>query len=324
MTNRLLPATLPPSGTVAQAGNLMPSLEDFLRTHYAADRLPDDPADLDPQAASRIRAVVTSGRFGVPSALMSALPNLDVVVNFGVGYDTTDVKQAAERGIRVTNTPDVLTDCVADTALALLLDTFRRFGASERFLRDGKWRSGGYPLTRRFSGSTIGIVGLGRIGQAIAERANGFGCTVLYHNRREVPGSPWGYVGSLTELATQVDALVVAVPGGRATDGIVDRDVLDAIGPAGFLINIARGSVVDEEALIAALESGSIAGAGLDVFANEPEVPAALHRDDVALLPHVGSGTVETRNEMRDLVLANLAAHLGGLDLITPVPETHR
>lgn len=322
MITRLLPGSVPPLGTVAWAGVLMPSLEEFLVTTYAAERLPADPAALDRETASRIRAVVTSGRFGVPSTLMRALPNLELVANFGVGYDTTDVAQAAARGILVTNTPDVLTDCVADTALALLLDAFRRFSASERFLRSGAWAANGYPLTRRFSGRTVGIVGLGRIGQAIAERAAGFGCPILYHSRRHVPGSPWEYVPSLRELAERVDALVVAVPGGPATDALVDRTILDAIGPEGVLINIARGSVVDEEALMRALDEGTLGGAGLDVFAHEPDVPAGLLRDDVTVYPHVGSGTVETRQDMRDLVLANLAAHLDGASVLTPVGGT--
>ncbi|OAN33407.1 2-hydroxyacid dehydrogenase [Microbacterium sp. H83] len=308
-------------GTVAQAGPLLDSLERMLKDEYSVVRLPDDVESLDPAEAAKVRAVVTSGRVGVPSALMAALPNLEIVTNFGVGYDTTDVAQAVARGIRVTNTPDVLTDCVADTALALMLDVFRRFGASERFLRDGEWESRGFPLTRRFSGSTVGVLGLGRIGQAIARRAAAFDATILYTTRRPVEGVAWEHVASAVDLARRSDVLVVAVPGGAATENLVDAEVIRALGPDGYLVNIARGSVVDEDALVAALESGEIAGAGLDVFAHEPHVPERLIRDDVTLLPHVGSGTHETRNDMRDLTLANLRAHLAGDPLPTPVPE---
>lgn len=311
----------PASGAVAQAGPLLASLEAILREEHDVVRLPDDVASLDPADAAKVRAVVTSGRFGVPRDLMAALPNLELVANFGVGYDTTDISQAVERGIRVTNTPDVLTDCVADTALGLMLDVFRRFGAAERFLRDGRWESGGFPLARRFSGSTVGILGLGRIGRAIAQRAAAFDTTILYCTRRPVDAVPWEYVATPIELARRADVLVVAVPGGEATEGLVDAEVIRAIGPDGYLVNIARGSVVDEDALIAALENGEIAGAGLDVFAHEPHVPDRLIRDDVTLLPHVGSGTAETREDMRDLTLANLRAHLAGEPLLTPIPE---
>ncbi|WP_194421223.1 2-hydroxyacid dehydrogenase [Microbacterium abyssi] len=322
MTNIPDPASPVDPGTIAQAGPLLASLEQILQDEHSVVRLPDDVAALDPADAAKVRAVVTSGRVGVPTDLMAALPNLEIVTNFGVGYDTTDVAQAAARGIQVTNTPDVLTDCVADTALGLMLDVFRRFGASERFLRDGKWESGGFPLTRRFSGSTVGVLGLGRIGQAIARRAAAFDTTIVYTTRRPVEGVPWEHVASAVELARRSDVLVVAVPGGPSTVNLVDAEVLRALGPDGFLVNIARGTVVDEDALIEALEAGEIAGAGLDVFANEPNVPERLIRDDVTLLPHVGSGTQETRQDMRDLTLANLRAYLAGEQLPTPVPET--
>lgn len=321
MTNIIdAPSPVAP-GSVAQAGPLLDSLERTLQDEYSVVRLPDDLTTLDPADAAKVRAVVTSGRNGVPSALMAALPNLEIVTNFGVGYDTTDVAQAVARGIQVTHTPDVLTDCVADTALGLMLDVFRRFGASERFLREGRWECGGFPLTRRFSGSTVGVLGLGRIGQAIARRAAAFDTTILYTTRRPVDGVPWEHVASAVELARRSDVLVIAVPGGAATVGLVDAEVIRALGPDGFLVNIARGSVVDEDALIAALEAGEIAGAGLDVFAQEPHVPERLIRDDVTLLPHVGSGTHETRRDMRDLTLANLRAYLAGEPLPTPVPE---
>ncbi len=321
MTNFLDSPSSAAPGSVAQAGPLLDSLERTLQDEYSVVRLPDDLATLDPADAAKVRAVVTSGRVGVPSALMAALPNLEMVANFGVGYDTTDVAQAVARGIRVTHTPDVLTDCVADTALGLMLDVFRRFGASERFLREGRWESGGFPLTRRFSGSTVGVLGLGRIGQAIARRAAAFDATILYTTRTPVEGVPWEHVASAVDLAGRSDVLVVAVPGGVSTENLVDAEVIRALGPDGFLVNIARGSVVDEDALITALEAGEIAGAGLDVFAHEPHVPERLIRDDVTLLPHVGSGTHETRRDMRDLTLANLRAYLAGQPQPTPVPE---
>lgn len=322
MTNTDSPSLSLAPGTVAQAGPLLPSLERVLREEYDVVRLPDDVGELDETDAAKVRAVVTSGRIGVGTELMAALPHLELVANFGVGYDTTDVAQAAARGIRVTHTPDVLTDCVADTALGLMLDVFRRFSASERFLRDGRWESGGFPLTRRFSGSSVGILGLGRIGQAIARRAAAFDTTIRYCTRSPVADVPWEHVASAVELARLSDVLVVAVPGGAATENLVDAEVIRALGPRGYLVNIARGSVVDEDALIAALETGEIAGAGLDVFAHEPHVPERLMRGDVTLLPHVGSGTVETREDMGALTLANLRAHLSGGPLPTPVPET--
>lgn len=322
MTNRLEPALPVTPGAVAQAGPLLDSLAQTLQDEYSAVRLPDDVSDLDPVDAAKVRAVVTSGRVGVPTPLMAALPNLEIVTNFGAGYDTTDVAQAVARGIRVTHTPDVLTDCVADAALGLMLDVFRRFGASERFLRAGRWELGGFPLTRRFSRSRIGVLGFGRIGQAIAQRAAAFGTTIRYTTRRPVVGVRWEHVASPIELARWCDVLVVAVPGGPSTDHLVSAEVLRALGPDGFLVNIARGSVVDEDALIAALEAGELAGAGLDVFAHEPHVPERLIRDDVTLLPHVGSGTRETRQEMCDLTVANLRAYFAGEPLLTPVPET--
>ncbi|MGB3374847.1 MAG: 2-hydroxyacid dehydrogenase [Microbacterium sp.] len=312
----------PPHGTVVQVGPLMPFVEQFLIEAYDTVRLPDDITKIDAETRERARIIVTNGSSGVPTDLMDALPRLELVANFGVGYDTTDTVTARARGIRVTNTPDVLTDCVADTALGLLLMTFRRLSAAERFVRRGGWSTAPFPVARRFSGSTIGILGLGRIGTAIAERVAGFGCAVLYHSRHEVPSSPWRLVASLAELATRSDALVVAVPGGSSTENLVDRTVLDALGPDGILINIARGTVVDQDALIDALDEGTLGGAGLDVLAEEPQVPSDLLRDNVVVLPHLGSGTIETRHDMAALTLANVAAYLDGKPLPTPVPES--
>jgi lactate dehydrogenase-like 2-hydroxyacid dehydrogenase len=315
----------PQNRPVLQVGPLKPSLAQTLQDDYASYVLPDEPAEREEFLASHggeIRAVVTSGRTGVDATLMAALPNLGAVVNFGVGYDTTDVGAAASRGVVVSNTPDVLTDCVADTAVGLMIDTLRQFSASDRYVRAGRWPSeGNYPLTRQVSNTRVGIVGLGRIGGAIAKRLSAFGCAISYHNRRQVEGSAYTYVGSPAELAAAVDVLVVAAAGGSGTQKLVSREVIDALGARGYLINIARGSVVDEEALVSALVEGRLAGAGLDVFADEPYVPEALlSMDNVVVLPHVASGTVETRAAMEELTLRNLNSFLESGRLVTPVP----
>jgi lactate dehydrogenase-like 2-hydroxyacid dehydrogenase len=309
---------------VLQVGPLKPSLTDTLRTDYQAHVLPDDEAgrrDFLAAHADEITVAVTSGRTGVDAMLMSALPNLGAVVNFGVGYDTTDVDEAASRGIVVSNTPDVLTDCVADTAVGLLIDVMRQFSAADRYVRAGRWPvDGNYPLTRQISNSRVGIIGLGRIGLAIADRLSAFGCSISYHNRRPVPDTSFPYVTSAVELARRVDALVVAVSGGGGTQHLVGREVINALGGEGFLVNISRGSVVDEAALVDALRAGRIAGVGLDVFADEPNVPdALLTMDNVVLLPHVASGTVETRAAMEALTLRNLDRFLQTGQLVTPV-----
>jgi lactate dehydrogenase-like 2-hydroxyacid dehydrogenase len=311
--------------SVLQVGLLKPSLSQTLVAEYGASVLPTEPAARDAFLSARGRevgVVVTSGRTGVDAALMAALPNLGAVVNFGVGYDTTDVDAAAVRGIGVSNTPDVLTDCVADTAVGLMIDVMRQFSAADRYVRAGRWRiEGNYPLTRQVSNTRVGIIGLGRIGGAIALRLKAFGCTISYHNRRPVDGSPYEYVSSPVELAAGVDVLVVAAAGGAGTQRLVDANVIAALGANGFLVNIARGSVVDEVALVEALEAGRLAGAGLDVFADEPTVPEALTTmDNVVVLPHVASATVETRAAMEELTLRNLDEFLSTGRLITPVP----
>ena len=308
---------------VLQVGPLKPSLAVTLRTDYQAYSLPngDERDAFLAEHAAEITAVVVSGVTRVDPDLMAALPNLKVVVNFGVGYDNIDVDAAAARGIGVSNTPGVLDDCVADTAVGLLIDTMRRFSAADRYVRAGRWPvDGNYPLTQQVSGSNVGILGLGRIGGAIATRLTAFGCSISYHNRRQVPDSPYRYLDSPVELARQVEVLVVAAAGGAGTRHLVDREVLDALGSDGYLVNIARGTVVDQDALVEALTHGRLAGAGLDVFADEPNVPAALTKlDNVVLLPHVGSGTVETRAAMEALVLANLNRFLQSGQLVTPV-----
>lgn len=310
---------------VLQVGPLKPSLAVTLQSSYQALLLPTEADERDrflAEHASDITVAVTSGRTGVDAALIKALPALAAIVHFGVGYDTTDIDAAAARGIAVSNTPDVLTDCVADTAVGLAIDTMRQFSAADRFVRAGKWPAeGNYPLTHKISGARVGVIGLGRIGGAIAKRLTAFGCSIAYHNRNEVPGSPYTYVSSPAELARGVDLLIVAAAGGSGTRHLVDKAVISALGPQGYLVNVARGSVIDETALVAALTSGELAGAGLDVFADEPQVPEALLAlDNVVLLPHVASGTVETRAEMEALTLRNLDSFLESGRLATPVP----
>lgn len=275
--------------------------------------------------ADEVEVLVTSGRLGLDPGVLAALPALRAVVSFGVGHDTIDLAAAAERGVVVSTTPDVLTDCVADTAVGLALDVMRGFSAADRHVRAGGWEDGrDYPLTRRLSGARVGILGLGRIGEAVARRLTAFGCPVVYHNRRAVTGSPYPRVGSVRDLAAASDLLVVAAPGGPPGSApLVGRPELEALGPDGFLVNVGRGSVVDEEALVDLLTSGGLGGAGLDVFVDEPHVPHALRDlDNVVLLPHLGSGTVETRRAMEDLVLDNVASWLAGRGLVTPVPES--
>lgn len=311
--------------SVLQVGPLKPSLSRTLIDDYAASVLPEASAEREAFLAehgSDIIAVVTSGRTGVDAELMSALPNLGAVINFGVGYDTTDIDAAGARGVGVSNTPDVLTDCVADTAVGLLIDTLRQFTASDRYVRAGRWPlDGNYPLTRQVSNTRVGIIGLGRIGKAIALRLSAFGCSISYHNRHQVADSSYTYAVSPVELARGVDVLVVAAAGGDGTRGLVSREVIDALGPQGYLINIARGSVLDQDALVAALLNGGLAGAGLDVFTDEPQVPEQLFAlDNVVLLPHVASGTVETRAAMEALTLRNLDSFLATGELVTPVP----
>lgn len=313
-----------PTAAVLQVGPLKPSLQDTLAATYNALVLPVEPAERSAflaEHAEQITVAVTSGRTGVDATLIAALPHLAGIVHFGVGYDTTDVDAAAARGIVVSNTPDVLTDCVADTAVGLMIDTLRQFSAADRFVRAGSWPSANYPLTRQVSNTRVGILGLGRIGGAIAHRLTAFGCQIAYHNRNQVPDSPFTYLSSPTELAAAVDVLIVAAAGGSGTRHLVDADTIAALGPQGYLINVARGSVIDQDALVGALTTGRLAGAGLDVFTDEPTVPEALWGlDNVVLLPHVGSGTVQTRAAMEALTLENLDSFLATGTVVTPVP----
>ena len=283
--------------------------------------------ETDPAAfakvAPTIRGVTGGGESKVPRELMAQLPALEIVSIFGVGYDKVDVKAALERNIPVTHTPDVLNDEVADLALGLMLSVARRIPYADRYTREGRWASeGNLPLARKMSGARVGIVGLGRIGKAIAQRAMAFGMSIAYTGRHRQEGVAHTYYPSARELAANVDFLVVITPGGEGTRKMINADVLEALGPRGFLINVARGTVVDEAALITALQQRKIAGAGLDVFEAEPNVPEALRNlDNVVLTPHMASATHETRQAMADLALANLQAHFGGAPLKSPVPE---
>jgi lactate dehydrogenase-like 2-hydroxyacid dehydrogenase len=277
------------------------------------------------ETAPRIRAVacsVTSEK--VPGSLMERLPKLEIVSSFGVGYDHVDSHWAAAHGVVVTNTPDVLTEEVADTALGLLLSTVREFPQAERYLRAGKWRQKDYPLSRAsLRDRTVGLVGMGRIGQAIARRLDAMRVPVVYHARRPATGVSSRHYPKLIDMARDVDVLLVITPGGAATRNLIDAGILEALGPDGILINMARGSVVDEDALIEALRNRTILSAGLDVFLREPEVPAALiEMDHVVLLPHLGSASVATRDKMDQLVVDNLVAWAAGKPPLTPVPET--
>jgi lactate dehydrogenase-like 2-hydroxyacid dehydrogenase len=285
-------------------------------------------ADLDrvsPAVAAKIRgAAVTYSTVRCDSGVMAMFPKLEVVASFGVGYDHVDAGYAREHNIVVTNTPDVLTEEVADIAMGLLIATLREFVKADRYLRSGLWTTQQYPLSvGSLRDRKVGIVGMGRIGQAIARRLDASLVPVVYHTRNPVSGLSYKHYPDLIEMAKAVDTLVVIVPGGPSTAKMINADVLKALGPRGVIINVARGSVVDEEAMIAALKSGTILAAGLDVFANEPAVPDELKAmQNVVLLPHIGSASVVTRNAMDQLVVDNLKAWFAGKGPLTPIAET--
>jgi lactate dehydrogenase-like 2-hydroxyacid dehydrogenase len=276
-----------------------------------------------PMAGVRAMAVSAPVQ-AIDEALLTALPKLQIISSFGVGYDHIDVKAAAKRGIIVTHTPDVLTEEVADTTIGLLLNTVRELPQAERYVRAGKWPSGNYPLSRAtLRNRTVGIVGLGRIGLAGGRRLEAFGVPIVYHTRQKRPELAYRHYPQLLDMARDVDTLIVIVPGGAATKNMINADVLDALGPNGIVINVARGSVIDEPALIAALRERKILAAGLDVFATEPQVPdALLAMDNVVLLPHVGSASEFTRAKMDQLLVDNIRAWAAGEPPLTPVPET--
>jgi len=292
-----------------------------LTAAYAVHRLDqttDRAAFLAP-LKDKVRGVVTfTGT--VDAALMDALPRLEIVASMSIGLDHIDLVAAKARGIRVTNTPGVLTDDVADLAIGLMVAVARRLVVADRYARDGSWLKGPMPLQSRLGGTTLGILGMGRIGQAIAKRAAAMGMTIVYHNPRPKPELPYRFYPDLTAMAADVDYLVVAVPGGPKTRHLVNARVIAVLGPKGTIINIARGSVIDQAALIAALTDRRLAGAGLDVFEDEPRVSEGLAQlDSVVLTPHVGSATHATRLAMGRLMLDNLAAHFAGKPLLTAV-----
>jgi lactate dehydrogenase-like 2-hydroxyacid dehydrogenase len=312
-----------------QTGPMMPLIEEGTARSFTIHKLHEakDRDALLAKIAPDVVAITTGGHTGVKTddALMARFAKLKVIGNFGVGYDSIDVAAATKRGVIVTNTPDVLTEEVADTALGLMIMTLREFGQAERYLRAGRWaKEGDYRLTPgSLRDRTVGMVGMGRIGQAIAKRASAFGMPIVYYSRSKKADVPYQYYGDLVAMAKAVDVLMVITPGGAGTKNLINGDVLKALGPKGVLINMARGSVVDEPALISALLNKTILSAGLDVFWNEPKIdPAFLTLDNVTLLPHVGSASDYTRDKMGQLVVDNLAAYVSGKPPLTPVPET--
>ena len=283
---------------------------------------PEGGAEALAALAPRIVGLAAGGESIVPGSLIAQLPQLKMLSVFGVGYDGIDVPAAIRQGVPVTHTPGVLTDDVADLAMALVLSVARLVPQADQHVRQGRWPQAAMPLGRKVSGARMGIVGLGRIGQAIARRAAAFDMSIAYTTRTEKPESGFKYYPNAAALAAQVDFLVAITPGGAGTRHLINAEVLKALGSKGYLVNVARGSVVDEEALVQALAGGVIAGAGLDVFANEPHVPEALwSMPNVVLTPHMASATHQTRQAMADLAFANMQAGLTGQPLLTPVPE---
>ena len=316
-----------PKPTLLMTAPSVPLVEEMLEPLFIVHKL-WEAADRDAlieKIAAKAVAVQSYGHGKVEAGLIDKLPKVEIVAHFGVGYDAVDVAAAARQGIVVTNTPDVLTEEVADTALGLLIMTVRELGAAERWLRGGQWgKKGDYRLTpMTLRDRRVGIVGLGRIGKAIAKRCEAFGLPVSYFGRTAQKGVSYKRYSNLVEMASDVDTLIVVIPGGTATKNIVDAEVLEALGPRGVVVNVARGSVVDETALIRALKEKKIKAAGLDVFWNEPNInPELMKLENAVLLPHVGSGSIYTRDAMGQLVVDNLKAFLAKKPPLTPVPET--
>ncbi|MCB1556175.1 MAG: 2-hydroxyacid dehydrogenase [Alphaproteobacteria bacterium] len=312
------------SKTLLALGAMLPDEMTALDRHFAVIRLWKEP---DPEAVlqkHRNEIVAILSRYdgkGVSARMIEALPNLEIIAQYGVGVNNIDLPAAGARGVVVTNTPDVVTDDTANTALALMLAVSRRVCEADMFVRCGKWRGGAtFPLGTGLAGKTVGILGLGRIGQAIARRCAAFDMNVVYHGPREKPDQPYAFYHDLHAMAEASDFLVLSCVGGPGTEKIVDYSVLEALGPRGFLINVARGSVVREQDLLAALYNKAIAGAGLDVYENEPNVPESLFSmDHVVLLPHIGGHTHETKTAMGRLVMENLLAHFNGEPVKTRV-----
>ncbi|MEL6318419.1 MAG: 2-hydroxyacid dehydrogenase [Pseudomonadota bacterium] len=306
----------------------MGRVEDALQSAYQVHRYweADDKDALLASVGPDVRAVATSGDRGCSRAIIEKLPKLEVIANYGVGYDSVDIAACKERGVRVTNTPDVLNDAVAELAVGLMIALCRRIPQADQFVRLGRWGNAGgdwaagFPLTGELTGKTAGILGLGRIGKEIARRLQVFKMQVVYHGRSEQPDTPFPYYASLVEMARAVDWLVVIAPGTPQTKHIVNREVLEALGPEGAVVNVARGSLIDETAMLDCLKTGKLGGAALDVFEAEPSVPDGFWGlENVVLSPHQGSATHKTRAGMGDLVVRNLAAHFAGDPLLTPV-----
>jgi lactate dehydrogenase-like 2-hydroxyacid dehydrogenase len=304
-------------------GPMYPATQARLEAEFAAHRLweaPDRAAFLRGHA-DRVRGVAVYSLHGCSAEVIEALPRLEIIACIGVGVDRIDLACAKARGVAVTNTPDVVTDDTADIALALMLAVERRVAEADTFTRRGDWLGGELPFGRAMRGRKLGILGLGRIGVAIAKRAEAFGMEIAYQGPRQKAQIPYRYFADPAELARWSEIMVVACPGGEATRNLVNRTVIEALGAKGTLINIARGSIVDEAALVAALQSGALGAAGLDVYADEPRVPEALRAlSNVVLTPHIGSATHDTRRAMGDLMIDNLHAHFAGRKLPTPVP----
>ncbi|MEL6476418.1 MAG: 2-hydroxyacid dehydrogenase [Pseudomonadota bacterium] len=308
---------------ILMIGRMIPSAMEALEAAYTVHRYweaADKPALLA-EIGPRIRGIATDGHNGVPADVMAACPGIEVVSSFGVGYDGVDIAGCKARGIKVTNTPDVLNDAMAEITVGLMIALARRMPHADRFVREDRWQPGkNFGLTGELTGKTAGILGLGRIGKEIARRLQAMKMQVVYCGRTRQPDQPFPYYASVLKMARDVDWLIGVVPGSPQTNGMVDRAVLEALGPEGHLVNVGRGSLVDEPVMVEMLASGALGGAALDVFDAEPSVPDALKSlDNVVLSPHQGSATHKTRTAMGDLVVRNLAAHFAGDPLLTPV-----
>ncbi|HWA19368.1 MAG TPA: 2-hydroxyacid dehydrogenase [Devosia sp.] len=304
---------------ILQTHALPPSCEAALAARYTVHKL-HEAADRDALLARVGGAVRAIAGAGVSSAMMDKLPRLELISSFGVGYDNIDTRTARARNIRVTNTPNVLNDAMAEIAIGLMVSLARRLPQADQYVRQGKWPSGIYPLQAEINGKTLGILGLGRIGKEIAVRAQAMKMRVVYHGRHRQPDEPYVYYDRLVDMARDVDWLLAVTPGGKSTDKIVSREVLEALGPDGYLVSMGRGTTIDEAAMVEMLQSGKLGGAALDVFENEPSVPEVLFGlENVVLSPHQGSATHQTRNRMGDLVVANLDAHFAGEPLLSAV-----
>ncbi len=304
---------------------MMPLIMEGIESRFPSTRLFEqaDRAAFLGKEGARFKGLVAGQAIACDAALLGQLPNLRIISSFGVGYDLVDTSCARSHGVTVTNTPDVLTDEVADLAIGLLIATVRRLPQADAFVRQARWLKGNFPLSDTLRGKTMGILGLGRIGKAIAQRAEAFGLKLAYHGRTRQSDIAYPYFASLLDMARAVDILMVIAPGSASTKAIVNRAVLEALGPQGTLINVARGSLVDENALVEALKSGTLGAAGLDVFEDEPRVPEVLFGlENVVLLPHIGSASIFTRNQMGQLVVDNVIAMAEGRGPLTPVPET--